>query len=74
MYKKEQVKRVEAKDGEIVVITTPRGRIEIPIGPDRFAPEAEFRVLLERKLQVSAAGVGEEYGYEADRWKYVFSA
>lgn len=70
MYKKEQVKRVTATDGEIVILETPVGRIEIVVGSDKFSP-APFRVQTERKFEVTARDNG-EYA-PPDRFFYDFA-
>lgn len=77
MYRKDQVHRVTAKPGDIVVIDYADANyapIEVALGPDEFAPSAEFRVLLwDRKLEVIESNNGVAGSdFAPDRFFYEF--
>lgn len=75
-YRKEQVHRVAAKPGDIVVVDLAGfGPIEVALGPDeKYAPSAEFRVLLwDRKLEIVESNNGDAAsGFAPDRFFYEF--
>ena len=68
-YKADQVHRIAAKPGDIVVVDLEGfGPIEVALGPDdRHAPEAAFRVLVwDAPLEVVASnnGIPDRFFYE----------